>query len=477
MKCDEEKPACSRCRKGGRTCDGYSNKTQASLIVSTATSESNDILFPNRRSYVAIAPCTQVTGTEQERRGFDFFHREMGIHLTTSLKLTVLYRFVLQKSHSDLAVKSAVIALASVGERSQLKPSETRQAESCLVFAHHEYGNAIRHLRNHFQKDNEGSEVIALLICLLFLMTDYLQGNKHATRLHLECGLKILRQRQITSTSAISESQNTTQEALRDEIHRAFAMFDSHVSVWAGQRLAEPSKLPKYGPDAPFGRLSIPEIFTTLDQAADAINSLTKEALQFQRSVIPSGWKGSPNQVPSHVRASQQHLIEQTQQWNKAMEALRAVIKTELDDEGRDQISVMKMNYLITLVHLRAAFHRENDLVYYKFEEHFRSVVELAATVLEIKENDGERVARKIQRIVCIINRCKWVDNIDTNPRAVYDLYVGVIAPLCFVAGKCQNSEIQEEAITLLSEHPWREGVWNSSAMATIVRDMRNSQE
>ena len=46
----------------------------------------------------------------------------------------------------------------------------------------------------------------------------------------------------------------------------------------------------------------------------------------------------------------------------------------------------------------------------------------------------------------------------------------GAIRPLYMVADKCFDFKVSEEAIDLLEEKPWREGAWDSAAMAAIAR-------
>lgn len=59
----------------------------------------------------------------------------------------------------------------------------------------------------------------------------------------------------------------------------------------------------------------------------------------------------------------------------------------------------------------------------------------------------------------------------------MYDLHPGIIAPVSFIAGKRQGLPLRDEAIALLSTRQWREGAWDSSAMATIARKRSESKD
>ena len=128
------------------------------------------------------------------------------------------------------------------------------------------------------------------------------------------------------------------------------------------------------------------------------------------------------------------------------MEVLRVDIEMEsskASEEIQDRISIMKMNQLITLIVLRAAFLRAEDSVSPHFEDEFWHVTALAPSVLRPLENENDRALQKIQRIVCAINRYEYIDDKDSNPCVMFSLHVGIIAPLCFVASKCQTPDIR----------------------------------
>ena len=100
----------------------------------------------------------------------------------------------------------------------------------------------------------------------------------------------------------------------------------------------------------------------------------------------------------------------------------------------------------------------ESRWVYRKYEADFVKVLTLATPVIR-PMNDVARL--KIQRIVTANNR-------GFRPGA-FSLHAGVIAPIYYTAIKCRNLEICQDALTLLSEDPWREGPWESLVMATIA--------
>ena len=56
------------------------------------------------------------------------------------------------------------------------------------------------------------------------------------------------------------------------------------------------------------------------------------------------------------------------------------------------------------------------------------------------------------------------------SPMPLFNFAPGIIHPLFFTAMKCRNTAICQEAIQLLYNPPWREGAWDSAAMAQIAK-------
>ncbi len=72
------------------------------------------------RSHRSLIPAPlnlAVTGTTQERQSFEYICLQIGQELSTALHSEPTYQFVLQACHTDDAVKAAVIAIGSMGQR------------------------------------------------------------------------------------------------------------------------------------------------------------------------------------------------------------------------------------------------------------------------------------------------------------------------------------------------------------------------
>ena len=119
----------------------------------------------------------------------------------------------------------------------------------------------------------------------------------------------------------------------------------------------------------------------------------------------------------------------------------------------------MKMNYNIVHILLHNFLEEDRKLqIYQTFEADFRKILTLSTPVIR-PMNDLAKL--RIQRVIT-------ANNMGINPASV-SLYFGVIAPIYYTAVKCRNLAICRDAVSLLTEAPWREGAWDSLVMANIA--------
>ncbi|KAI2469846.1 hypothetical protein F4781DRAFT_201995 [Annulohypoxylon bovei var. microspora] len=164
VKCDETKPACTRCTSTGRKCDGYGGAAPPRPKKSpTAPSSSQlaDPLAPNnfpsdpylakrhelaRHSFAAacrgstslriLRPlAADIEGTEQERLFFHQFRRaaEAGLAMhASSLGAGFWRRLVPLVGQSDPAVRHALIALGAAHQGAQLQQEQAQQMATTI---------------------------------------------------------------------------------------------------------------------------------------------------------------------------------------------------------------------------------------------------------------------------------------------------------------------------------------------------------
>jgi hypothetical protein len=173
VKCGEEKPAGLRCTNTGRRCDGYVPAGVIQLNV-------------------------DIPGDHEERRGYHFFRIKSIGEILGQQDADFWKSLFRQASHSEPAVKHALIAVASIHESIDLSEKDTagyndEVVRKTRVFSLIRYNKAIQLLIRHKQDscDRLGA---ALIMCVLFIVLEEFQGGYTACALHLQSGLALLHQ-------------------------------------------------------------------------------------------------------------------------------------------------------------------------------------------------------------------------------------------------------------------------------------------
>ena len=459
VKCDEERPICSKCRSTGRVCDGYETKQSASKSEKYDRAQ----LFPVDATIKALSiipgPTISITGTDQERRSFAFFCYQIGQQLSTALNIAQTHQLILQASHCDEAVRSAVIALGSIGERLSLNKVltlENEQANVCHDFARLQYYKALKRLRERMSDGSEGSASLTMTLCFLFTVFEFLQGNDGGALIHLRSGLNILR-RDHGSLSMGLQTVSPDGDSLRHELLKTFSIMDVQATMWLGlDSFQAPVMTPLDGPGECPAHL---DVFSTLVEASESLMYQISSTHHFRRLIGASNGAGSLDQAQPEVHAKREKLLEQLKRFPISLETLVAKLREEIDVEMSQRIVLIRMNYEVTLMILKACLERSDEQIYGTFEAEFRHIVDLAKSVIGPTD---DIVKLSVQHIVA-------ANHGGVEPFPMFSFYAGVIQPLYFTAIKCQNVRVCREAIALLSSSPWREGAWDSATMARIA--------
>lgn len=183
IKCDEAKPSCQRCSTTGRKCDGYRSDI---TISSEAPKNSTD--FIQRIS-------VHIPGNAEEKRGFDFFLRNTAAELAGYYDSSFWEQFILAASVQKPSLRHAVIALGALHEdfsRKRPVPSIPSAEDRKTQFALNQYAKAMGALRRSLSSGKE-EPLTALMSCVLFVCFDSLRGWFESAMVHLQSGLRILR--------------------------------------------------------------------------------------------------------------------------------------------------------------------------------------------------------------------------------------------------------------------------------------------
>ena len=460
IKCDEEKPACLKCRSTGRTCDGYLGNTKRRTAVKGLVLSAPAIMEQRSSVYVhnllIKGHLSQaITGTNQQQQCFEYFCLQIGRELSIALELGPTYDFILQACHSDDVVKAAVIAIGSMGQRlrvNHLLTSDNEQANALQEFAQVQYCRSLRHLRARMSSDPDRSKELAIVSCFLFTILEFLQGNEAGSLIHLRSGIKIL---------CRDEDFREATDPLRRELAQIFSIMDRTATIWLGLKSFQSPVFMPCGSLVGLAPAPLSFIeFRSLDDAACALNIQITRLYDFRRSL--AAHDPSLRNLPLNAYAQHQEMLKQLEEWPVGVDNhLRSLNGTDFSVEIRQRVSVLQMNYRTTSIMLSSCLDSpEKHGLYHGSDSDFRQILSLARSVIATMDDTFQS---RIERDMAANNR-------EVNPAPLFSFYAGVIQPLYILAINCRNLRMCHEALELLSTNPWREGAFDSFSMARIAR-------
>ena len=240
LKCDERKPACQRCLKGGMKCD-WKQVAMANPVVR------RKVLMPKPQSSLAIvhAPSERLLKSEHEQRYFRIFCDEISRELSGLFDSGLWSRVVLQACESEPGIRYSVVAIGALGYTSKIltarPPILSSTPDLALKLCHDEaqkhhrfalkqYGIAIRLLRNSASERKTDVRTM-LLGCVLTTCFETLQGNHQSAIAQIQSGLNLVADWHIANTKPHNTDDllGTTSPSpymIEDELMQALGRLD-----------------------------------------------------------------------------------------------------------------------------------------------------------------------------------------------------------------------------------------------------------
>lgn len=428
VKCDETKPSCMRCEKGGRVCDGYRHQQLATSSGATASTLSTCLgAYPAR--------------SEADLRAFEYFRQTALLELIGfDVKSEFWSQTVLQFSETSPAVLRAALALSARHEHICNKSALQLTTESELRSLR-QYNKSIRQLCST-QVDQPIH--FTLTCCVLFICLENLSGNHDAALLHLQNGLKVLREwhsREVT----FSEKQ------ARDHITVVFCRLDMQATAFLD------SRRPELDLSLLEGSEDKPQLILTrlcsLYEAQLVLEKLTIRLfyiLTTNTSTNYPPWSVHNEYLPTRLNLLR-GLRTSFLNWKQAF-----------DEYCAHQSQTMKTKDLQLSVIL-ALHHQATSLMLdLKFDLSFE-------TKLSNDSRDSQFV--KINQLA------RSLMNSSTATKASFSANMGVISSVYFVAMTASNVRIRREAIEILGMVKGREGFWDARTAAKIAERVLNLEE
>ncbi|RDW76932.1 hypothetical protein BP6252_04985 [Coleophoma cylindrospora] len=461
VKCDEGRPVCRRCCLTGRVCDGYGVWGHGDGVdrrqQAVAASAERLVLARPIASVAVLA-----SGTVEEKRSFEWFTCRSATKLPGSFVSSFWTTLLFQASLTEPAVLHAVLALSSVHQGgiivagSPSKPDDASVPREQQQFALQHYVKAISHLQPHFFTKDKASFRVALITCLVFIWVDFLRGHVNEAQIHLQNGLKILRELQLLSPGSDgSLCWNPGRESTDDWIVEAFFRLYLQVELFHYTYHHSSLVLHAPWPETPAVVFhSIHGAWRQMDQLLSKIFHLALQGRQYTKAVSHSTC------YPRTLIRQQQRIRTGLAQWLDMFK----VFKRPFRDPKSAEKKVCRLMYpyhTMASIMLDTCLQSTDELVFdsctHLFVRLINQLAELAdyaTDTTSIHSQPGHRADMS---------------------RSIVD--IGWITPLYFAAVKCRIHRIRLQAIRLLETSAHREGIWDTKTAACVAKKVMEVEE
>ncbi|RYP04632.1 hypothetical protein DL765_010133 [Monosporascus sp. GIB2] len=395
VKCDEGKPECDRCTQTGRKCDGYLP----------------EVLWPRVKRPFSSAH------DASERRALQFFFEATGPFLSGPMDSYFWTHLAMQFSDFQPAVRHSLISISSLYEQVRYdSQSEPLLKDNKFALLH--YNTAIRELRA------VDSEPLVLLVCILFICIEFLQGNRQAAFQHCKHGILILK--------TVETAYPWAREYLAPMFRRL-----NMVPLFFGVDLGTFPRVTEL--DDPF-----PNHFTSIAHAQFYLDDIMNRTIHLARYSDMRAVEGrSPERdpVPPEYLAEQRSLKWALDGWDLRFQEL--ISKSPPSPDLAKTYYHLVLRYLVAQVWVSTAF-QNNETIYDEHIEKFRFAIDESARV---DVGVGMSLA-------------------SSRDQPKFSFEIGFLPLLYFIVMKCRCLATRIRALALMrSLGIARENFWESSSL------------
>lgn len=387
-----------------------------------------------------------IPGNTEEKRGFQYFLTNTAVELSGYYDKTFWQYLLLQVSNAEPPLRHAVIAIGALHEdfsKKRLKYSPENSG-----FAMKQYLKAIRHLRTSLATGTQ-APLTALLSCILFVCFDSLRGQFTAAIVHLQSGLKILRDLRDRGTGDDEVIENVITPIFMRLSMQSILYIDTRKN-YDRQAFAAELMQCRYNRD-------VPECFESLEEARNCMNQAADGLF---RMLYTYDFELPCCLQPVETLEQYDKYSTQIRDWNIAFEKFIKAKSQDFDSKQVRGAALLKAHHLIINIMAKVSKPEIEDprpMIEVintpdrrePFTQDFRSVVSLCRSLITAGELDAQNGRSSL----------------------TFSTDMGMVAPLYYIAVQCQDMGIREEAMALLTRRPRREGMWDGEAMSRLIQE------
>ncbi|XXG99325.1 hypothetical protein Hte_005662 [Hypoxylon texense] len=494
IKCDMGRPYCQRCVSTGRKCEGYMQDSATTAPAGNGASYGSDVLpqLPQsqRRSEVPqsspghIAPGLRCplhlpSAEAEESSALRFFDIKTLPGLNGCRKSPSWTRTLTFFANTVSCVHHAAVAVGSLHRAYIFRDRAVCRLHwrgygsggNVNPFALHHYNLAISHLLKSSGGSNNtpGDAAVTLLVCYLFTCFDNLAGNHTQAFGHLRSGITLLNESRKEMKTMKQKTQLSSSPTLLDQITEQFRHLDAQAASFL---LGWSRQLPEDDAEEvekPQRRVGLADIrMSSLTQAAGQLEGFIPKVIELRRwevetiSQNPAGEKdGGPTDVTAlrQFLRRQAELVCQLEKWYIGFTMLLTQDPEKMCTWDGHLVRMLQLHYM-TISAILNVPAGQGEMGCDSALPQFKKIVALASTIANKCSGMWESCVQKES---------------DREPSFTLEM---VLIPAVYIVGaKCRDPLLRREIISILRQHPRREGVWDSITAARILERAMQIEE
>ena len=415
LRCDETRPVCSRCKRGGYKCDGYpysdlyviqSAFGDAALSLHARENQGRDDMETDearQANAITLTLCSLNTsfGTNDEGWYLSRFRERTALQISIFSSPYFWNVLVPQASWSHPAVKHALVATAMASECKEDESVKPRLEDRSVLH----YTKAISSL---VRSDESSSQEIVLLTCMLLLMHDNFTQRANAVIAHLRGAVRILNEigRNRSAGLSSSDRDDVVSTCIRPAYQEGL-MLANILNPKPGQR----------GPVSPGKSKTVPLLdmanfdhFKDLEDAESKLNSCISSKTEDRRKLLDM-WLSAFQKYQGAGSATEMRLLYAHHRC-----AMMALEVDDRDDQDEGSDSPMDVSQ-------------------------FASLLGIVKSLVPHFHGHTEKTTVKL----------------------------GLIPLVCFIYRHCEEKNIRLQSLRLLKQMDRMEGIWNSAVAAEAI--------
>ncbi|KAJ4320383.1 hypothetical protein N0V84_005877 [Fusarium piperis] len=428
VRCDRTRPACERCTKTGRQCDGYivkESKDEAPLAQIEASTSP-----PLSASAGSLVLSRDPLSSQQGYRALDYFRSKTAPELCGFFESDLWSILILQISRREACVRQMVIALSSLHESFHTAHAELSYPPSTLTLRQRaigEYGVGIRLLNKHITTQGWANLEITLLCSILCVTFEWLRGDYDAAQTHLKSSLLVM--------SQWAEGKQPLVNGTSISSPGGYMIRTQLGPIWTSLVLQARTMVQDLPCHMPLPEEESEEPFTSLQQARKALDILLAY-------VVP---ESVSRKLARSLRYSKSLDLERRlAEWLQKFEAFLST--QDVDEQESPRVTIMKLWHHTAHMIFIASFS-DDEAYFDAFVEDFTNIVNQAGELLS------------------------------STATSQFSVDIGTVPLLYYVALKCRHPLVRRRAVTILTAAPRREAVWDSIGASLVVEEVIRAEE